>query len=163
VTSFRTDWVNRPSFAGGQFEVRLGILERLSVGVAMNYNWFDQNFSQVTTVYPEFTVTGPVYRRLGAFTARATSHFYLTSSRLQPFLGLGVGAVWTQTRLQTADQVRDSYSSYLAVDPEAGLMLNTSDSFALYLLARYQWTAATFYDVKNAQWVTVQIGMAFIL
>ena len=132
------------------------------MGVALNYNWFDQNFSQVTTELPEFTVTGPVYRRLGAFTASGTVHYYLTSSQLQPFIGLGVGVVWTQTQIQAADQVRNSYSSYLAVNPEAGLLLNTSDSFAIYLLARYQATAASFYQVKNAQWIGLQIGMGWI-
>jgi hypothetical protein len=142
--------------------VRVGVMERLSVGVALNYNWFDQNFSQVTVVYPEYTVTGPVYRRMGAFTARGTAHFYLTSTRLQPYIGLGVGVVWTQVRLQTADQVRDTYSSYLAVDPEVGFLLNTSDSFAFYLAARYQGTAASFYQVKNAQWIGLQIGMGWI-
>ena len=162
VTSFKNDWVGRVSPAGGQFAVELGIVERLSVGVALNYNWFDQNFSQVTTELPEFTVTGPVYRRLGAFTATGTVRYYLTSSRLQPFIGLGVGVVWTQTQIQAADQVRNSYSSYLAVNPEAGLLLNTSDSFAIYLRARYQATAASFYQVKNAQWIGLQIGMGWI-
>ncbi len=162
TTSFRSDWVNRPSFAGGQFEVRVGLMERLSVGVAMNYNWFDQNFSQVTVTYPEYTITGPVYRRLGAFSARGTVHYYLTSTRLQPFVGVGVGGIWTATRIQTSDQQRYAYSSYFAVDPEAGLMLSTSDSFAFQLLGRYQWTAASFYEVKNAQWVSVQIGFGWI-
>jgi hypothetical protein len=73
-----------------------------------------------------------------------------------------VGGIWTQTRIQTADQARNTYSSYLAVDPEAGFLLSTSDSFAFYLLGRYQWTAASFYEVKNAQWVGVQIGMGWI-
>ena len=162
TTSFRSDWVNRVSPAGGQFEVRVGVMERLSVGVAMNYNWFDQNYSQVTVVYPEHTVTGPVYRRLRAFVARGTVHYDLPSTRLQPFVGVGVGGIWTQTRIQTADQARNAYSSYLAVDPEAGFLLSTSDSFAFYLLGRYQWTAASFYQVKNAQWVGVQIGMGWI-
>ncbi len=162
VNGLRSNWVNRVSPAGGQFAIQVGILERLAVGVAMNYNWFDQNFSQATTVYPEFTVTGPVYRRLGAFTARGTVHYYLTSTRLQPFIGLGVGGVWTQTRIQTADRVQDTYSSYLAVDPEVGLMLSTSDTFAFYLLGRYQGTAASFFDVKNAQWIGVQIGFGWI-
>jgi opacity protein-like surface antigen len=162
TNSLRADWVNMTSFAGGQLEVRVGVMERLSVGIATSFNWFEQNFSQVTTVYPEYTVTGPVYRRLGAFTARGTVHYYLTSTRLQPFVGVGVGGIWTQTRIQTADRVQNAYSSYLAVDPEAGFLLSTSQSFAFYLLGRYQWTTASFYQVKDAQWVGVQIGMAWI-
>ncbi len=162
VNGLRNNWVNRVSPAGGQFAIQVGIVERLSVGVAMNYNWFDQNFSQATTLYPEFTVTGPVYRRLGAFTARGTVHYYLTSTRLQPFVGVGVGGIWTATRIQTADRVQNSYSSYLVVDPEVGLMLSTSDSFAFYLLGRYQWTTASFFEVKNAQWVGVQLGFGWI-
>ncbi|MEI7705442.1 MAG: hypothetical protein WCK73_12685 [Deltaproteobacteria bacterium] len=162
VNGLRNNWVNRVSPAGGQFAIQVGIVERLSVGVAMNYNWFDQNFSQATTLYPEFTVTGPVYRRLGAFTARGTVHYYLTSTRLQPFVGVGVGGIWTATRIQTADRVQNSYSSYLVVDPEVGLMLSTSDSFAFYLLGRYQWTTASFFEVKNAQWIGVQIGFGWI-
>jgi len=152
VNGLRTDWVNRASPAGGQLEVRVGLMEHLSVGIAGNFNWFDQNFS---------TVTGSVYRRLSAFALRGTAHYYLTSSALQPFVGMGVGCVWTATRRQAAAIQQNTYSSYLAVDPEVGFLLSTSDSFAFYVLGRYQWTAASFYDVKDAQWVGVQIGMGW--
>jgi hypothetical protein len=152
VSGLRAGWVDRTSPAGGQLEVRVGLMERLSVGIAGNYNWFDQNFS---------TVTGSVYRRFSAFALRGTAHYYLTSSALQPFVGVGVGGIWTATRRQTADLTQDAYSSYLAVDPEVGFLLSTSDSFALYVLGRYQWTAASFYEVENAQWVGVQIGLGW--
>jgi len=152
VTGLRSNWVNAPSFAGGQFEVRVGLMERLSMGIAGNYNWFDQNFS---------TVTGSVYRRFSAFALRGTAHYYLTSTQLQPFIGVGVGGIWTATRRQAAAIQQNAYSSYLAVDPEVGLLLSTSDSFAFYVLGRYQWTAASFYEVKDAQWVGVQIGMGW--
>jgi hypothetical protein len=152
VNGLRAGWVNRTSPAGGQLEVRVGLMERLSVGIAGNYNWFDQNFS---------TATGSVYRRFSAFALRGTAHYYLTSTALQPFVGVGVGCIWTATRRQTADLTQDASSSYLAVDPEVGFLLSTSDSFAFYVLGRYQWTAATFYEVKDAQWIGVQIGMGW--
>src|SRR5512136_2361498 len=69
VDSLRSNWVGAVSPAGGQFEVRVGLMEHLSVGVALNYNWFSQTFPQTTVQLPDYTFTGSVYRRFSAFTA----------------------------------------------------------------------------------------------
>lgn len=160
VTGLRSGWVSNPSLMGGQFDVRVGVVGRLSAGIAGTWNWFDQNLSQVFIQTPDYAFTGPAYRRLSVFNLRGTTHYYLTSSTIQPYVGVGVGIVWTSTLRQTADRSQSVYSSYLAVDPEIGVLFNFTSQFAFYALGRYQWTAANVFDVSNAQWVGVQFGVA---
>ncbi len=151
VQSLRASWVDQPSPAGGQLEVRVGVVPHVSVGLATNYNWFDQGSADDTAGY----------RRFSAFALRGTVHWYVTSSALQPFVGIGVGPAWTVTSYQGPLAGKTWGACYLAVDPEVGLLLSTSDAFAFYLLGRYQWTGASFGEVRNAQWVGVQLGMGW--
>jgi hypothetical protein len=163
VGSLRSSWVSDTSITGMQFEFRVGIVGRLSVGIAGNYNWFDQDYAFITVEQPTYTFTGPAYRRLESLALRVTTHYYLTQTNFQPFVGFGIGPVWTSARLQTVNKKEDLYSTSLAVDPEVGLLWTVIPRFGFYLLARYQFTLAGWADVKNAQWFSGQIGAAWYL
>jgi hypothetical protein len=159
--SFRDSFVSAPSYTGGQFEFRIGVLGPLSVGAAASWNWFEQSYSNVTLQQPDYTFTGAVYRRLSTTSARLTVHYYLTQKTIQPYVGAGVGAVWTDTKVQAVDRRQQTYGVALGVDPEVGVLFNVVRSFSFYLLARYQFTLATFGEVTNAQWVAAQTGVAY--
>ena len=72
---------------GGGADLRIGVAGRLAIGVSGTWNWFDQTFPSLTLEQPNLTFTGPVFRRLSAFTGLATAHYYLTSGNVQPFVG----------------------------------------------------------------------------
>jgi len=159
--TLQKDWVNTPGWLGGAFDVRVGVVGRLSVGVAGSWNWFSQTFPQVTVVQPQVTVTGPVYRRLSAFTLRATTHYYLTQTAVQPYVGVGVGLVWADSFRQSSNLKDGSTMTALAVGPEVGILFNVVPRVALYVMGRYEFTLADFATVKHAQWIAAQAGLAW--
>jgi hypothetical protein len=163
VGSLSSNWVKDVSINGMQFEMRVGIVGRLSVGLAFNYNWFDQNYPNVTVEQPSYTFTGPVYRRLEAFGVRATTHYYLTQTSLQPYVGIGIGVVWGSALRGTVNKKEEFFPTAFAVDPEVGLLWTIIPRFGFYALARYQFTLAGWADVKNAQWFSGQVGAAWYL
>ena len=159
--SFRTDWQSNPGWLGGGFDIRVGVAGRLTVGVNGTWNFFDQTFSSLTLVEGDFTFTGPVYRRLSSFTALGTVHYYLTQTAVQPYVGLGLGGAWLNTRQQIVNRTSASYTSGLALVPEAGVLFNVAPRFGLYLSCRYQLNLTTLPGVTNPQWVSGQLGFAY--
>jgi opacity protein-like surface antigen len=159
--TLQKDWVSNPGWLGGAFDVRVGVIGRLSVGVAGSWNWFSQTYPQITIEEPQVTVTGPVYRRLSAFTLRGTAHYYLTQTAVQPYVGVGVGVVWTSTLGQSANLKNSTSATALAVSPEVGVLFNMVPRVALYVVGRYQFTLADFATVERAQWIAAQAGLAW--
>jgi opacity protein-like surface antigen len=161
VGSLQNNWIANPAWLGGAFDIRVGVVGRLSVGVGGSWNWFAQTFPQVTVVEPQVTVTAPVYRRLSTFTLRGTAHYYLTQTAVQPYVGIGVGVVWAETLRQAVNRKDGESTTALALAPEAGFLFNVVPRVALYVAGRYQFTLADFANVKHAQWITAQAGLAW--
>jgi hypothetical protein len=159
--TLQKDWITTPGWLGGAFDVRVGVVGRLSVGIAGSWNWFSQTYPSITVVDPQVTVTGPVYRRLSAFTLRATTHYYLTQTAVQPYVGLGVGVVWADSFRQSVNLTDGATTTALAVAPEVGFLFNVVPRVAFYVSGRYQFTLADFATVTNAQWIAVQAGLAW--
>jgi len=159
--TLQKNWINTQGWLGGAFDFRVGVVGRLSVGITGTWNWFDQTYPQVTVTEPQVTVTGPVYRRMSANSALATTHYYLTQTALQPYVGVGVGVVWANTVRQSANLNSGTTTSALAVSPQVGVLFNVAPQVAFYLLGRYQFTLADFATVEHAQWFAAQAGIAW--
>jgi len=159
IASLR-QYVSAPSYSGVQVEVRWGLAPRLSIGLNGGWNWFAQNFSQLSVSIPNGTISGPVYNRVQFFTLRATGHWYLSRGWLQPYLGAGVGGTWYGTYRQVSDLVSSSSGFAFAADPQIGMLVTVAPGLALLLQVRYQFTLARFANVKNAQWFGAELGIA---
>lgn len=161
LESLRNDWQTGPGWLGGGFDIRVGLIGRLALGVNGTWNFFDQTFSFLTVEQPPFTFTGPVYRRLSAFTALGTVHYYLTQTAVQPYVGVGVGGAWFTVRQQIVDRDFTTYTSGLAIAPEIGVLFSVAPRLGLFLGGRYQFNLATFGSVRNPTWVSAQAGVAY--
>lgn len=161
ATSLRSSFISNPGWLGGSFDFRVGVAGRLAVGASATSSFFDQVFPSMTIDQADFTFTGPVYRRLSAFTALATVHYYLTQTAVQPYLGVGLGGVWVGSKQQIVNRTTTFYTSGLAVVPEFGFLLNVAPRLGLFLSARYQLNLTTFAGVTNPQWVSGLAGLAY--
>jgi hypothetical protein len=161
VTSFRAGYISDTGWLGGGTDLRIGVAGRLAVGVSGTWNWFDQTFPGLTLEQPDLVFTGPVYRRLSAFTALATAHYYLTSGNVQPFVGVGVGGIWISTLQQVVNRPQDGNTSGFAVASEIGILFTVADRLGLYLSGRYQFNLTTIQGVTNPQWASGQAGLAY--
>lgn len=153
-------YVDQTSLRGGQFELRVGVARHLSLGLATSWNWFAQNFDQMSISYPDATVTAAVYDRAQFIALQPTLHWYIIDGPLQPYLGVGAGGVWTSVYRAVADLSTSSSSFDFAARADAGVLLTIGPGFAVHVSARYQYTLAGFYGVQNAQWLGANIGLA---
>ncbi len=149
----RSKLVEENSPQGAALTFRRGVLPRVSAGVDIGWNRFRHAFPNGGAA--EFQ----------DYAARLTGHLYLSTSRLQPYLGLGVGGVWREVAVVSA---RTSGGLGFTVDPQLGLLYTVRPGVALHLAARYAFTTASLdvvgdkrWRVENPQWVGLQAGLAF--
>jgi opacity protein-like surface antigen len=160
ITAMRASYIDNPGWLGGTFDLRIGVVGRLALGVSANWNWFDQVFPFTTVQSGDFTFTGPLYRRLSAFTCLGTAHYYLTRGAVQPYLGVGAGGIWTSTLQQVVNLQQGGSNSGFAFAGEAGILFTVAERLGLYLSGRYQYNLTTLDGVRNPQWVAGQTGIA---
>jgi len=163
TAALRSQWVDAPGVQGADVAARVGVLGRLAVGIAGSWDWFDRSYPPATIETPDFTFTGPVYRRISATTAKLTVHYYLTKSSIQPFLGVGVGIAWLSFKRQASLLDQTEGATCLTVAPEAGLLFTVAPRIGLSLAGRYTWTQGEVFGVKNPSWVNVIFGLAYFL
>ncbi len=161
VGTLRSGFVSTTGWLGGGFQVQVGVVGRLAVGVTGDWNFFDLTFPNLTIETPDYAFTGAVYRRLGSFAALATARYYLTQTAVQPYVGLGVGGLWISTQQRYVDRSANFYTSGLALAPEAGFLFNVAPRVGLFLGARYQVALTTFNGVTNPMWVSALAGFAY--
>lgn len=161
-----SDW----SLRGFSLEGRFLALDGLSVGMSASFNRWEQSYSQlsvpVTVAGATGVATGPVYRYNDMFGLRALVHKYFGpfQGMIQPYIGVGIGGVWSYSYQQIADltNVQDSFN--FIVDPEVGAiitLLKRSTSLAVNFAFRYTFTTASPGRTSNASTIGPIIGLAW--
>jgi opacity protein-like surface antigen len=161
LPSLRLNYIDNTGWLGGGFAFRMGVAGRLALGVSGTWNYFDQTFQSLTIEQPDFTFTGPAFRRLSSFTALGTLHYYLTQSAVQPYVGVGIGGVWLNSTQKIVNVTSGSYTSGLALAGEVGFLFSVAQRLGLYLGGRYQYNLTTIPGVRNPQWVSCEAGVAY--
>jgi hypothetical protein len=163
TSTLRSQWVDSTGVQGADVAARVGVLGRLAVGIAGSWDWFDKSYSSTTVQTPDFTFTGPLYRRMSATTAKFTVHYYLTKGSFQPFVGAGIGLAWLSFKRQASQLDQTESATCLTVSPEFGLLYTIVPRIGLSVTGRYTWTQAEVYGVRNPSWVNVIFGIAYFL
>jgi hypothetical protein len=139
------------SVAGAYGEARFGVAEHLSLGAALSWNRFSTPEAYAPTA------------RLEAFSLRGTVHYYPWIATVQPYVGVGAGAV---KRSHTVTGVVDERGYGWCVDPQIGVLVTVDYGFALNVLARYEITTARLEPapgrgtLRRPSWVGLAIGVA---
>lgn len=102
------DFTNETSFRGMDLEYHKFVTDRFSLGAAIGWNVFYQDKNHATGDFSFkgnkniYTMTGNQYRYVNTVPLTAIGRYFLTdgTSAVQPFLGLGAGARWTEKRLE---------------------------------------------------------------
>jgi len=162
------DYIGSSSFRGVSFDWRSVLGRSFSAGLRFNWNRYNESQSNVTqTTSTGGTLTGPVFRYADQFAIQAIGHYYIDTgpeSIFRPFLGIGLGGVWSNTYQQTIDLGNSQDGFYFITTPELGLLVNFakgSTTAALHLSVLYNFTTASFRNVSNAQAITETLGLTF--
>ena len=154
------DFVDQPTYRGGQLEVRTGVTRHLSLGLASSWDWITQNFTKKTTQFGDALVTAPTYDRLQLITLRGTLDWYLTDTMVQPYLGAGVGGVWASAIRAVGPTSRSHSEFTLVAEPHLGALITIAPGIAVLANARYQYTLANAFEAKNIRTVVLGVGLA---
>ena len=162
------DYIGAASFRGFTFDWRSRLFKDVSAGLRFNWNRFNETFPDLTaTTATGGTLSGPVFRYMDQFAVQAIGHYYFNrgeESMFIPYLGVGLGGVWSNTYQQTADLGSSQDGFYFIASPEVGLMLTLargSTNASLNLGVSYNFTTASFRNVSNAQSLAETIALAF--
>lgn len=161
--SFKDDFVSDTSWRGFSFEARSMVAERISAGIGFTYNRFDQTYSNVTLDLDSGgTFSGPVYRYNDQLAIKGLLHYYLGQGPIQPYLGVGLGGVWSYAFAQTADLANSDDGFDFIASPEVGLTFTAArgaSSVGLNVAFRYNYTTADFLRVNDAQSMALVVGL----
>jgi hypothetical protein len=164
VGDFHDNFVSNTSWRGIGFEGRSFVKEKISVGLGFDFNRYDQTYSLITqTTGNGGTISGPVYRYADQFALKGLLHYYILDQGFaQPYVGVGLGGVWTYSYGQTADlAITDNGFDFIA-SPEVGVSLTAAkgaSQVGLNVAFRYNYTTADFSKVNDAQNIQVVVGI----
>ena len=163
IGSFKDNYIKNTSWRGFSFENRSMINERFSAGFAFGYNRYEQTYDLLTLDRPNGgVISGPVYRYTDQLAVKALVHAYFLDGPLRPYVGVGLGGVWSYAYAQSADfaQVNDGF--HFIASPELGLTFTAArgaSSLGLNLAFRYNYTTASYAQVTDASNVAVVVGL----
>ena len=163
IGDFSDNFVSETSWRGFSFEGRSMVSERISAGIGFTYNRFEQTHDNlVQSAGNGGTISGPVYRYADQLAVKGLVHAYLLQGPVQPYLGVGLGGVWSYSFAQIADLGQSDSDFEFIASPEVGLTFTAArgaSSLGLNLAFRYNYTTADFLQVEDAQSIVVAIGL----
>jgi outer membrane protein W len=160
------------SFRGFTMDWRSLVMKNVSLGLRFNWNRFNTTFDnlvQTTTTTGGSTggtLSGPVFRYADQFALEGVAHYYfgMDSGMILPFIGVGLGGVWSSSYQQTADLANAQSGFYFIASPEIGLTITLakgSTNAGLNLAVMYNFTTASFRNVSNAQSLAETVALSF--
>ncbi|MEW5741244.1 MAG: acyloxyacyl hydrolase [Myxococcota bacterium] len=159
------EYISAVSPVGFNLEGRSKVTRRLSVGLTFGFNRYSQTTDLATLPLDNGgTASGPLYRYAHFLSPRLTVHYYLLDQSVQPYVGAGLGAVWSFAYQRVADLEQSDTGFHFATHAEAGLYwsLALSDSrLALTAAVRYTFTTVSFSQVQNAMMLSGLLGVAW--
>ena len=160
-------YASSASFRGFTFDWRSLLSKQFSAGVRFAWNRYNDTLpNESVTTSTGGILSGPVYHYMDQFAIQAIGHYYFNAgdSPLLPFLGVGIGGVWSSSYQQTADLSLSQNGFYFIVSPEIGLnftLARGSTSAALNLAVLYNFSTISFRNVSNAQGIAETVGLTF--
>jgi opacity protein-like surface antigen len=160
------DYIGAASFRGVTFDWQSMVAKSFSAGLRFNWNRFNETFSMLTqTTNTGGTLSAPVFRYADQFALEAVGRYYFGGEGMfTPYLGVGLGGVWSSSYQQTADLGASQSGFYFITSPEVGLMITLakgSTSVGLNLGVMYNFTTINFRNVSNAQSLAETIALTF--
>lgn len=162
------DFTDKASFRGMDLEYHKFVSDRFSMGFAAGWNVFYQDINHATGDFHFkgndnlYTMTGNQYRYINTVPLTLIGRYFLTdgTSAVQPFLGLGAGARWTEKRLEIGQFTSTLSRWQFTFAPEIGMIVPFNDQVALNVGARYSYgTRASHGRIPEFQSLTFSIGL----
>ncbi|MEH0157110.1 OmpW family protein [Limibacter armeniacum] len=154
------DYIGEVSFRGVQYDYRALVNPNVSVGFSVAWNvFYDENSDPIEN--GTLVISGKQFRYTNSVPIYFTAdYFQNTDSDVRPFVGIGVGTVYTERKTELGIYQNTCDAWQFAIAPEVGVMYDYSDFSGLILSARYN--AAFKGDGLDGQpYFSVNVGFVF--
>jgi hypothetical protein len=157
-----SDFVSQFSVRGFGLEGRGYVTDNLTVGGRGAWSTFYENFGWVTETSGNFTVNGYKRRYINTIPLTINTHYYFGHGQVLPYVGVGVGAYYVETRDFMGIYYIREKAWHFGVAPEVGVEIpfgnsNTGLNFAV----KYNYAAKT-KDTREISWLEIDLGIAYV-
>ena len=161
------DFIGNVNFRGLSFDGRVFINDNISVGGQVGWKTMYEKLTDLPPIEIEEDgisgdISGTQMHYLNVFPALVTSHYYFDSGDVKPYIGIGLGGVWSEQRNDVG--LRSFYADSFAfgVQPEIGVFVPVGfSSSGINLAARYLYGTSAG-DLDSLGTFTFSIGFAFM-
>jgi hypothetical protein len=154
------DFNNSASFRGMSFEYRYMMQPNMGVGLETGYNLFYDRLDYATYTQGTQSLSGIQYRYTHAVPVLAALDYYLKpDTQFNPFVGLGLGTLYTSRDLDMGMFTMESDVWQFALRPQIGVLI-TTPSADLIVAAKY-FSGFKANDTKGQQYFSLNIGLVF--
>jgi len=148
------------SLRGMSFEYRYMMKPAIGVGFETGYNLFYDKMDYATYTKGTESLSGIQYRYTHAVPVLAAFDYYLKpDTKFNPFVGLGVGTLYTFRDLDMGMFTQESDVWQFALRPQVGVLVDTGMG-NLILGAKY-FSGFKAKDTEGQQYFTINVGLVF--
>jgi len=148
------------SFRGMSLEYRYMVQPSMGVGLETGYNLFYDRLDYATYTQGTQSLSGIQYRYTHAVPVLAAFDYYLKpDTQFNPFVGLGVGTLYTYRDLDMGMFTLESDVWQFALRPQVGVVI-TTPSADLIVAAKY-FSGFKANDTEGQQYFSLNIGLVF--
>ena len=161
-TGSTAGFIDRISWRGAGAEAGLFLSERLSLGLAGNWNIYYKSAGTATLdINQTTTVSGKEFRYINSFPVIAKLHYYLgDTDGFNPYVGLGGGALYVSQERQVGGLVLENKGWQPGIFPEAGIRF-ALPRISLALSARYHHGLVTG-KLSQQSYLSANIGLVWL-
>lgn len=158
------DNISKFAFRGASLEYKRFVASDLvAVGFDFNWNVLYEKKSYDTYTVGTASLSGTQYRSLNVLPFMATMDYFFADNDhvVQPFIGLGVGAVHTIENVDMGLYRYNNKEWHFGLKPQAGLWYYLNETTKLSVSSEFLYAFKTS-DTPKRELLTFNIGFAFI-
>ncbi|MDL5048721.1 OmpW family outer membrane protein [Oscillatoria amoena NRMC-F 0135] len=159
-----SDFISQASFRGFSLDYRKLVQPNIGVGFNIAWNVFYEEMSRATYTLDNQSLTGKQYRYSNHFPMLVSTNYYLKPGEtLNPFVGLGIGTVYTRRNTDMNLYTLEQEAWNFALQPEVGFHYTVNDATALTFMLKYYNGFKASSELTSAQsYLAICVGFTFM-
>ena len=157
-----SDFIGQPSFRGFNMDYRNMVTPNVGVGFTAGWNVFYEEMDYDSYTYENLTISGKQYRYSNHIPMYASvSYFLKPGETLNPFVGIGLGTMYTRRNTDMNLYTLEQEAWHFAVQPEIGFYYQANDGGGVTVSGKFN-QGFKAGDLSSAQsFFTLNFGFTF--
>lgn len=157
------DFVSNFSFRGVSLDASWFVTENVALGASIGWGLFYEKTEKITETHMDGAVslTGKrqKYNNFVPLLFNAEYYFLSSTSAVRPFIGLGIGASWSELMCNVGLYQAYEKNWMFTLAPEVGIIIPIVNNFNAF--AKVKYLQGFWKDGNDLQSFTISVGFAF--